>query len=156
MRCGIADSAGDPAVVESEDLSAFAVQDLTVRERAAVKVLIVIGLAPLLCVDEVIPLQLWWIDFWQVQHITTFAIVDFLQTPHCRAGPEFVSTSPAFRRSWRRRYWGDICGEVGDMGWLEVSALVSGCLGLRAGKSKEGEKKPLHCDRRVFVLPDTA
>ena len=45
MPCGEADSTGCPVVVESEDLSAFAALDLKVRNRAAVRALIVIGLA---------------------------------------------------------------------------------------------------------------
>ena len=44
MHCGVADSAGCP-VVESEALSAFAALDLRVSDRAAVRALIVIGLA---------------------------------------------------------------------------------------------------------------
>ena len=48
MHCSIADSTHCPVVVESKDLSAFAAHDLRVRDRAAVKALIVIGSAPLL------------------------------------------------------------------------------------------------------------
>ena len=96
MPCGIADSAGCPVLIDSEDISAFAAQDLKVRDRAEVRALIVISLAPLFFfIVLVTPLQLWWIDFWQVQHITAFAAVDFLQMPHRGAGPWFVSTSPA-------------------------------------------------------------
>ena len=47
MRCGIADSVCGPVVVESEALSAFAAQDLRVRDRAAIRALMVTGLAPL-------------------------------------------------------------------------------------------------------------
>ena len=47
MRCGVADSSGCPVVVVSEALSAFAAQDPRVMDRAAVRSLIVIGLAPL-------------------------------------------------------------------------------------------------------------
>ena len=47
MRCGIADSLGCPVVFESGALSAFAAQDLRVRDRAAVRALMVIGLAAL-------------------------------------------------------------------------------------------------------------
>ena len=45
--CGVANSAGCPVVVESKDLSAFAAQDLRVRDREAVRALMVIDLAPL-------------------------------------------------------------------------------------------------------------
>ena len=44
---GVVDSPGHPIVVESEALSALAAQDLRVRDRAAVRALIVVGLAPL-------------------------------------------------------------------------------------------------------------
>ena len=44
---GCAFEMGWPVVVESEDISAFAAQALRVRDRAAVRTLIVIGLAPL-------------------------------------------------------------------------------------------------------------
>ena len=47
MRCGVADSAGCPVVVESETLSAFVALDLRVRDRVAVRGLMVIGLEPL-------------------------------------------------------------------------------------------------------------
>ena len=96
-------------MVESEAHSAFTAQDLRVRDRAAVSALIVIGLAPLFLHRLVIPLQLWWIDFRQVQHIMAFAVIDFLQTPHCGTGPGFVSTSLTCRRCW-----GDICGGAGE------------------------------------------
>ena len=70
------------------------------------------------------PLQLW-----QIQHITTFTVVDFLQAPHWFAAPGFVSISPACSR---RSCLGGSCGRVvcdgGDVG---VSALVGGFLGHR-------------------------
>ena len=66
MRCGVADSAGCPVVVDSEALSALAAQDQRVRDRAAVRTFIVIGLAPFVSIVLVIQLHLWWIDFWQV------------------------------------------------------------------------------------------
>ena len=47
MGCGIADYAGCSVVVESEALSAFAAPDQRVRDRAAVRALIMIGLTPL-------------------------------------------------------------------------------------------------------------
>ena len=47
MRCGIVDSAGCFALVESGALSTFAAQDQRVGNRATVRALIVIGLAPL-------------------------------------------------------------------------------------------------------------
>ena len=47
MRRGIPDSAGCAVVVESKALSAFAAHDVRVRDRAAVRALIVIGLASL-------------------------------------------------------------------------------------------------------------
>ena len=72
MRCGIADSPGCPVVVESEAHSTFAAQDLTVRDRAAV-----MALAWRHCssIVLVIPLELWWIDFWQVQRITALLLL---------------------------------------------------------------------------------
>ena len=48
MCCGNADSACCPAVDESEDLSAFAAQDLRVRDRATGRALMIIGLVPLI------------------------------------------------------------------------------------------------------------
>ena len=48
MRCGIADSTCCPAVAWSEALSALAAQDMILRDRAAGRALIVIGLTPLL------------------------------------------------------------------------------------------------------------
>ena len=36
-----------------------------------------------------------------------------------------------------------------------MSAIVSGCLGFRAGKSKVSENSPRICDRELFVLLDT-
>ena len=45
MHFGTADSEGCPVVAESEALSAFAAQDLRVRERAEFRAFIVIGLA---------------------------------------------------------------------------------------------------------------
>ena len=47
MLCGAADSAGCPVVVMSEALSVFAAQGLRIMDREAVRILMVIGLAPL-------------------------------------------------------------------------------------------------------------
>ena len=47
IRCDVTNSAGCSVVDEPEALSAFAAQDLRVRDRAAVRTLVVIGLAPL-------------------------------------------------------------------------------------------------------------
>ena len=65
-------------MVESEALSAFAALDMRVR-------------ALLWNHCFCIVLQLCWIDFWQVQHFTAFAVVDFLQTPQRGAGPGIVA-----------------------------------------------------------------
>ena len=48
MRCGVADSAGWPVVVDLEALYAFAARDQRVRNRPAARALIVNGLATLL------------------------------------------------------------------------------------------------------------
>ena len=47
MRYGVADSTGIPVVVKSETFSEFAAQNLSVMDRAAVRALMVIVLAPL-------------------------------------------------------------------------------------------------------------
>ena len=44
----------------------------------------------------------------------------------------------------------------GEIGWVEVPAIVGGCLGLRSGKSQVFESLPHICDRGLFVLPDIA
>ena len=93
-------------MVESEELSEIAAQDLRATDIAVVRALIAIGVVPLFCIFLVIPLQIWWIDFWLEQHITAFAVVDFMQIQHRVAGRGFVSTSSACKRS----YWGDISG----------------------------------------------
>ena len=46
-----------------------------------------------------------------------------------------------------------LVGEYGR-GEVEVSALVGGCLGLRAGKPLVGESSLHICDQGLFVLPD--
>ena len=47
MCCRVADSMDCPVVIQSEALFVFAAQDLRVRDRVTVRVLMVIGLAPL-------------------------------------------------------------------------------------------------------------
>ena len=53
---------------------------------------------------------------------------------------------------------GGVAGVIleGECGGVVVSALVSGCLELRARKSQVCENLPCICDRGIIVLPDTA
>ena len=98
---------------------------------AAVRALIVIGLAPLFCVILVMPLQLWWIVVWQVQHIAVFTVIDCLQTPH-------VVLVPGSSLHHQLVGVAEVTF-VGERGQVEVSAIDGGCLGLWAGKPQVGE-----------------
>ena len=108
MRCGVVDSAACTIAVESESLSAFAVQDLSGRDRSADRALMVIGLAPLSMHRPGHTSTAYGGLTSDRYHISAFAVVDFLQTPHRVAGPGIVTTSPTCRSCW-----GDICGRGG-------------------------------------------
>ena len=68
------------------------------------------------------PLRFRWIDFWEVEHIMSLAVVDFPRTPHRGAVPGFVSTSPACRRSCL----GGSCAGVCECGEVDESVLIGG------------------------------
>ena len=147
--CGIADSAGSPVEVESEALSAFAAQNLRVWNRATVRTLIVIGLAPLFLhrPGHTTTTMVDWLLAGTTYHSICCRYLPASSTPWCRS--RVLSTSPALRCR------GDICGRVetgrGDRLWCRPKLA-----GAWDGKYQVGETPYRNCHRGNIVLPDTA